>query len=525
MITPEIQRQIEQVELAKPQAISTVSPGVYLGGALLPASADDLTAAQGLHVYKRMESESAIASSDFILRALTLECGWKTGTAVEEPQDKKSRKREDVQARKDYEQAEKIRLYIQRMLDRLETPFEDILYTSLEAWLDGHKLFEKVRVIITDDDGSRIAAVIDIKPKPRTGYQFAVTRNMDVVGVVPTRNGGALFWDFPNKATADEKDKLVPPEDVIVVTSRGVDGDPRGQAAKRAAYDPWLRKQEAKPQQVKHATLFGSVRQSIEIPLSESIDKVPNELTIDGQKIGIVDYMMKSVMPALISSGIVTLPQGWTLKTHNPAGEGEVFERIFDRCDREMIQAILTVTRATTEAQHGSKADSQTAEGMLAGLVNWLRQLLCAAFEKWLFKPEVALQFGEEAARKFTPKLLMEVTDEEDIPGLLMAVARSYEAGTTTPEQLPYWDRVLGQPERDVTDTLRQPNADQKAAIDQTAAATEQNPADVAMSFGFSYPEKEDGPEEGPTFRRRSKNKKAHSKHLQKSDSDQTQPS
>jgi hypothetical protein len=448
-IVSQIEERANQVLAARPQAIPTsVNAPLsieYKGKAhTLPAAADDLTQEQGLAVYQRMENEPAMASSDFILRALTLSPGWALGTSVEEPG--KDAEPEEVKA---YAQAEDVRLYVERALNRLETPLSGVMDAALSAWGNGHKLFEQVRAVVKDDDGSSAVQTVAIKPKPYDAYRLVVTRNMDLLGAIPG-NGLSLYVGLPG----EEPPRFVPSEDLFVFTLRGENGDPRGKAAKRACYDAWNRKQRTKPESLRHAALFGSGRLSLEGPAPTANVTTEPKVTVGGVNYGLVDWLSIQA-PAIANGSFVILPDGWQLKVHNPTGNGEAFERAFDRCDREMVMAFLTVTRATLEAEHGSKADSETAMGMLTFLVNYLRDHLCEQVRTQILRPLVAFKYGEDVARLYCPKLLMATAEQEDVPSLLAAIAqaRGQEGGVITDEQMPYWDRKLGQPERDLDET------------------------------------------------------------------------
>lgn len=490
----DLQTQIEQLanqrEASRPQAIPTATETPltinFQGRArILPVAADDLDDELYLAVSRRMESEYAIASSLFVLTALVGASGYSLGTALEEPGFKAT-----AQEKADYEEAESIRLYNERCLQRFETPMMEVVAEACEAWGDGHKLFEVVNAVVTDDDGTESAQIVALKPKPRENYRLVVTRNMDLLGAIPG-NGGSL-WVYQPEQTRTEGDRsdrlaeFVGAEDLFIVTMRPRNGDPRGRGAKRAAYDPWNRKQRAKPEALKHATLFGSGRISIEGPEpKEGSYSGPKKVMYGGKEMDLMDYMAQVIGPALTANSFVFLPDGWREVVHPPQGDGRVFENIFDRCDTEMKTAILGVNRATEEATNGSKADSETALGLLAVTINHIKTTICEAFRRQVLYRNTALKFGEDAARRFTPKLLMAAVEDEDRPALLTALATAYAAGVVTPEQLPYWDREVGQPERDLEETIRKAQDDDraKAEAELEAAAPSLNSATTEKRF------------------------------------------
>lgn len=449
-IASQIEAIAEERLSSRPQAIPTASNApleIQYGGKarLLPHSVDDLEADLGLEVYRRMDAEPAIASSDFILRALVLSSGWALGNAFEEPGHKTARRRE----RADYRLSEEARLDVLATVEGLETPFTGVLDTALEAWGNGHKLQEQVRAVVATDAGEGIRTVA-IKGKPHTAYRFAVTRNMDLLGAVPGAGGSLWITSADEFAQASA---FVPADALFVLSMRGNDGNPQGKAAKRVCYDAWNRKQRLKPESLRHAALFGSGRISIEgpAPTAQTPMTAP-KVNFQGTSYDLVDWL--ALQAAQLANGsYLILPDGWQLKVHAAQGSGEVFERGFDRCDLEMVMGYLTVTRATLEAQHGSKADSDTAAGLLTELVNYIRAALCEAVRNQIFVPDLALRKGLAFAKRYAPKLLMARAEMADVPALLSALAQARAAGIVTDEQLPFWDRKIGQPERDLAET------------------------------------------------------------------------
>lgn len=63
--------------------------------------------------------------------------------------------------------------------------------------------------------------------------------------------------------------------------------------------------------------------------------------------------------------------------------------------------------RALMEAEHGSKADSNTAQDVLDSVVQWIRGHLCDAYFEQVTKSLVEVNFGPAIARRYTPILSM----------------------------------------------------------------------------------------------------------------------
>jgi hypothetical protein len=147
----------------------------------------------------------------------------------------------------------------------------------------------------------------------------------------------------------------------------------------------------------------------------------------------------------------IALEHGTELQLIESKGDGEAYIKAIDLYDRQMTQAVLIAIRATMEAQHGSKADSETAQDLLGAFAQLLKRKIEAAIYRDCLLPLVRYNWGEEAAGELCPFLsLSDVAREDvvDIGNMIANLARAKE-GMIDDSQLPGIDSKLGLPERD----------------------------------------------------------------------------
>lgn len=416
------------------------SMSVSVNGHILPKPGDDLQYEFGLNIYPKMLQEPVLAALDDIVRMLVLEADPVFPPAIKEPESESDPNFEETQA--EHEAAKEVSDYVTELLKkRFKTPLRAIFWQMLEGYGQAHKLAEKVFGI---DNGA--VQVVDLKPKPRKMYSLTVNPFYDVLGV---KAGVSTIGMITDLKGFDFQNDWFPIDRFWLFTPRMVDGNPMGHAALRPCYAPWYEKLLTRPESLKFMRQFGGGMVSLELPVITDKNKT---VQVGDQLIDRQVYYQSLAQTFAANGGAFTLENGAKLELHVPDSEGQAFEAKFDRCDREMALAFVKSVRAILEAQHGSKADSETSLGLLKSLVNWLRGALCDSFNGSVIRTIVELAFGQEAVDKYLPCMTMEESKEEDIPTLLTALSSALAAGVITPEQMPHWDRKLGQPVREVTD-------------------------------------------------------------------------
>jgi phage gp29-like protein len=133
----------------------------------------------------------------------------------------------------------------------------------------------------------------------------------------------------------------------------------------------------------------------------------------------------------------VVLPFGATAKPIEVNGEGIPFTMAFERFDRQISTAILHQTLATQESQHETRAAAQVHQDVLALLVRIGKRTLAAMLKQDVFYPLVKYNWGEQAARNFTPSANLSEVEAEDISPRMVAVSQLAAQGLVFPSQLP----------------------------------------------------------------------------------------
>jgi phage gp29-like protein len=129
-------------------------------------------------------------------------------------------------------------------------------------------------------------------------------------------------------------------------------------------------------------------------------------------------------------------------------GEGQAFLSAIELYNREITHAVLKQTRATMEAQHGSRADSQTATDILDVVVGWVQGVLARAFRAQVVRRLVLMNFGSTAARELCPQVLFSGSGKPDFAATALAVAQLQSAGYLAASQLAGIDQMLSLPVR-----------------------------------------------------------------------------
>ncbi|MBR4748870.1 MAG: DUF935 family protein [Abditibacteriota bacterium] len=125
-----------------------------------------------------------------------------------------------------------------------------------------------------------------------------------------------------------------------------------------------------------------------------------------------------------------------------------MYINFIDFVNREMTTAILGSTRATMEAKHGSKADSETSLSLVRDRIRFYRQLLAEAIRDQLLFPIAEANFGRERALRETPVPEFIPDDREDLVSYGNMIAALYSKGFIDKSQLEEIDPMLRLPKR-----------------------------------------------------------------------------
>jgi hypothetical protein len=316
-------------------------------------------------------------------------------------------------------------------IDRLEDPILPTLKQSFDALRKGASLGEIVWDV-RDYQGRPALVPRRIAVRPRRSWDFIVDMTGRPVGFYADSVGGLGRRAFPAEKF------LYAAWDV-----RG--GDPRGTPIYTRAVEAWNFRTQLPTEHFKFCQRFGSPVPVVTMPENPASGPVYDDGSLvpnsaDPDETPFARY--KAIATGLRSNRGVVLENGATAALLEPRTAGQVFTEALDYYAREMTRAILISARATMEAEHGSKADSGSANDNLANLVLYLRRWVARIYEWQLLYRVVLYNFGPEAADLHTPKIDLGGTSQANIIALMAALkGLGY---TLTPEQFPDIDAALG---------------------------------------------------------------------------------
>ncbi|MGV3619112.1 MAG: phage portal protein family protein [Fimbriimonas sp.] len=339
----------------------------------------------------------------------------------------------DLIQRREKRIADEIADYHRRWIADLRRPLRRTLWYAMEALPYGHKLAEiEWSLAENREDAGRLVPV-DVAPKPRTGYELIVDNSNRLTSVRPL---GAK-----SDGSGD-----VPPTSVFVFSLAGRDDHPAGTPALERVYEPWWSKNCAKPNERKGIAAFGGG-----VAWAEADKDVPGTIEVIDPTTKETSVRFAATVVAEEASKIkvgqfgAMLP-GWRLKQMPPATSFGAFDSTYNRANQEMLAAFFVAARSLMEAQFGSRADSETAEGMLSSIRDWLRGELCEAVRSQLLMVGTIANFGKEAKR-FCPDYAIVTEERSELGAVTTALQTFSTAGVLTPELADHLLAQVGVPE------------------------------------------------------------------------------
>jgi hypothetical protein len=419
--------------------------------AALPQPIDDLTRDFGNDIYEQMLLDAQIAACVIVFKAAILEDGVELAPGVHDEQDP------------DYKVAVEIRDRATKMLGKLDTPLDDVLWSMLDATFLGNKVAEIVNVL-EREDGKTWLRIRAIKPKPRQSVAFVVDRYLNLLGFLGAKPG--QHFVSPTSYTPDASD-ILPRDKFAVLTWRPVDCDPRGTSMLRPAYEAWWRKRQMYPEYLKYLTQFAGP--SIWAALPEGVAAAPvtdalgNPTGADGQPFDPAEdpgnipadedentARTTEALQTLIdfrSGTAMVVPYGTEVNTIEMQGNGEAFLACFTESDSQIVHAILTQQLATEQSPNMARAAAQVHQDVLDTLVRQGKRAVVRMIQHDILKPWVIRNWGEDKA-DLCPVPTLGTTERQDLAALMNAVAALARIGFFHPSQLQYVDELLGLPAR-----------------------------------------------------------------------------
>lgn len=279
-----------------------------------------------------------------------------------------------------------------RNLAGLPTPIEETIERMLkEAIQYGHKIAEQTFMVADSGPDAGMIRTRFIKVKSRKSVSFVVDRFWNVLGLRSNVYGieGAFT--------------IIPREKFVIVALREEDEDPRGMSWLRTAVNGWQFKCETWP-------TFHRYLRRMAIPslVGKTAPKAPSVALKDSSGAPVLDSVtgkpvvmtaeqaMSLALVQFENGTVIVVPSDAEVDALEVQSQGEVYERTIDMANREITRGILYQTRATNEAQHGSKADSQTGATILDTLIWYLKRRVARVVLNDVIRPIHVMNFGVE---------------------------------------------------------------------------------------------------------------------------------
>jgi hypothetical protein len=337
--------------------------------------------------------------------------------------------------------------YCRRLTDRVTVAFEASLYDQLRGKLvHGCKLAEMTAEVAGDGPDKGRLVLKSYRVKPNAAWAFLVDAALTVLGYVakapidrrpdPTANGSATTTRLGGYV-------VLPPSKCVAMSRRPKDGDPRGTSVVDCIYTAWNFKAQTWGELGKYIVQFSS-GMLVGVTAPGATAQAPRDAAGNptGEPAVTPEQALATQMESARNGSCIALPAGGDVKILQPVGAGDPFYNAFGYCDRQIAKGILKQTRATQEAEHGSKADSQTGQDILGLPVRVEKRVVAADLKAQLYRPFVEWNFGKDAADRLTPNVSLGATEQQDMAAMLGAFAAV--GYSIDPSQLPAIDHMLG---------------------------------------------------------------------------------
>ncbi len=427
---------------------------------LLPQQIDDVTQNFGFKVYEAMLTDPTVYSQYQGLKFNILNGPLRVRPSIR-PKGMREGKALSVDASAKLGPKEKMSVEVAEFCERENRRPKKFFKQTLNQLLDmmafGHKLAEKTRREVEAGPDKGKLGLAHIKVKPVWAWKFVVDATMEPVGILTYVPPDVTPQPLPSDLNQGNVYMqggymIVPMDKFILATWLQKDNDPRGTSALRAAYDWWNLKRQSMPFYYQHLRRFASPSLDGVIAPGDNTDRFPLdpktglEITT-APKVSPIQRFTQALL-AFQNNSVIVRPAGTELEIMEPNdNKGESYTAGFDLFDRQICLAISLQVRASLEAKHGSKADSQTAQDREGLVVVWGREQIGDLITRELYYDSVKLNFGEEVAEECTPSLLCGNTEQQDKATMWTAAASA--GWIIGPSQFDEVDLMLDAPERD----------------------------------------------------------------------------
>jgi hypothetical protein len=336
----------------------------------------------------------------------------------------------------DYQKAMDAADECRRAAESMDQPLESWAWEAMDAIGERVKVAENVLAVVGDGPDKGKYALRAIKHKPRWSWRFSVDRAMNISAIDAWSMDGEWGHFDPDAFTW--------------LAWEPTDGDPRGSSVLDACFLAWQGWLDQFPDFLKGNKEYGTP--SLFATTSKlSAKMVPATdcygVEIPGKPITAEAALSRTLGQRFGNGSVVAAPEGATAKVLESARDNLTIINGLTYCEGLIVKTILLQLRATVEAKHGSRADSETGQDIMGTLVRHIRQWVCAGARR-AFYYQLRENHGEDYARRFTPRISLGKTEHQDFAAIAGAVALLYQAGFFAEDQLPWIDDYLGLPMR-----------------------------------------------------------------------------
>lgn len=382
-------------------------PTLQTGPQVLLQEYDDLTWQFGPRLYEVMDLDEALHAAHETWKEAVLADRLGVLPAVE-PEEDEDPDPDDAAESDDAGLGETIAESCARVADGLWPALHQTLDELLDARHAGHVLAETTYRDGTGPDAGRLVPAT-LKVKPRWSYYFVVDRFRTVVGYLAYT--GPAGW------------RVLPPDRFCLAAWRPRSGDPRGSSAYRQAARAWMMKQQIDPLYFRQLALWAGTRAVGMLP--------PNaqKVVVDGVEKTAQQDMADSLTSFLTTSQVLVHQYDakvYTLQSESPAGG---FVSAYDLLDRRMVRSQLGTTSLNMEAAHYSQAGGEVGQDVVGNKVRHGKEWLADVVRWGLFRPYVALNWGEDVAARLTPRATFGGVEHQDFSRFANAIARLNQSG------------------------------------------------------------------------------------------------
>jgi hypothetical protein len=410
----ELLKELGGIRGAESNNISASSRTLWWDRAVIAIndSVDDIEATYGPTLYDEMMTDPTAQGVVNALVALVQQCRPDLKASHE---NNAYAKMSDVQ-REEAEASQEILKFCVYSLERLGQNCNSSATTLMREMVEravthGHCLAEIIYEFMETGLYAGKLVLRSIVPKPRERYVHLVDQQNGLIGVqaiIPGKNY-AIWNGVWDKSTITGIPGFLPKSKVFNFAFWSKNGSPIGRSLLRGAYRPWIKRKMGDTEDLNTAMSFGGGQWSAEAD-------VKVRATDQGTK------DLETSVKRMSNSGTMVLPPGYTLKRHNPA-QVDFFQGFLQRCRTDITEGIFGAARAFIESKSGSKADSQTAQDISLIVAEVIADAYGESLRSQILYPLVQLNFGIDAADKFTPQVILNHPTTQDIPRMAEALA------------------------------------------------------------------------------------------------------